>query len=94
MDLPLEACRQVAVPNAAGLHARPCHAIASTALGFQSDLEVACEGRRANGKSILELMTLNASQGKVLELHARGPDAEGLVEALERLVGSGFGEPS
>jgi len=80
------------IPNAAGLHARPCHAIASTALAHKSELEVVCEGRRANGKSILELMTLRASQGKVLELAARGPDARGLVEALERLIGSGFGE--
>ena len=82
------------VPNAAGLHARPCHAIASLALAHQSDVEVACEGRKANGKSILELMTLRASQGKVLELAARGPDARALVDALERLVASGFGEPS
>jgi len=94
VDLSREARRQVVIPNAAGLHARPCHAIAATALDFQSDLEVACEGRRANGKSILELMTLIAPQGKVLEFHARGPDADGLVEALDRLVASGFGEPS
>jgi phosphotransferase system HPr (HPr) family protein len=94
VEAPCEARRQVAVPNAAGLHARPCHAIAATALEYRSDLEVCCEGRRANGKSILELMTLDACQGKVLELAARGPDAERLVEALERLVASGFGEPS
>jgi len=93
VESPVRASRQVMVCNTAGLHARPCHAIASTALGFQSDLEVACEGRRANGKSILELMTLDAARGKLLEFHAQGPDAEGLVEALERLVASGFGEP-
>ena len=81
------------MPNAAGLHARPCHAIASTALRFQAQLEVICEGRRANGRSILELMTLNAPTGKVLEFVACGPDAEGLVQALVELVRSGFGEP-
>jgi phosphotransferase system HPr (HPr) family protein len=84
----------VRIPNAAGLHARPCHAIASLALAHHSELEVACEGRKANGKSILELMTLRGSQGKQLELCARGPDARVLADALERLVASGFGEPS
>jgi phosphotransferase system HPr (HPr) family protein len=84
----------VRVPNAAGLHARPCHAIASLALAHQSEVEVACEGRKANGKSILELMTLRASLGKVLEFAVRGPDARALADALERLVASGFGEPS
>ena len=93
MEPSVHATRQAVVCNTAGLHARPCHAIASTALGFQSDLEVVCEGRRANGKSILELMTLDAARGRVLEFHARGPDAAALVEALERLVASGFGEP-
>ena len=86
--------RRVRVPNAAGLHARPCHALASTALGFQSDVEVSCSGRRANGKSILELMTLHAAQGAELEFSARGPDAAALVAALSALVDAGFGEPS
>ena len=88
------ACRRVTVPNAAGLHARPCHALASTALGFQGDVEVSCCGRRANGKSILELMTLHAAHGAELEFSARGPDAEALVAALSALVAAGFGEPS
>jgi phosphotransferase system HPr (HPr) family protein len=90
----LAASRRVRVPNAAGLHARPCHALASTALGFQSDVEVSCSGRRANGKSILELMTLHAAQGAELEFSARGPDAAALVAALSALVDAGFGEPS
>jgi len=85
--------RSVRVPNAAGLHARPCHAIVSTALGFESDVEVSCRGERVNGKSILELMTLHAAQGAELQFSARGPDAGALVAALVALVASGFGEP-
>lgn len=88
----MEIRRQVTIPNPSGLHARPCHALASTAQAFQSSLEVACEGRRVNGKSILELMTLCAGQGTVLEIVGRGADAAALVEALARLVESGFDE--
>ena len=88
----MEARREVTIANTSGLHARPCHALASAAQGFQSSLEVVCEGRRVNGKSILELMTLGAAQGSVLEIVGRGADAAALIEDLARLVESGFDE--
>ncbi len=87
-----EALRTVRLRNSAGLHARPCHALVTTARSFESELRVGCGGREVNGKSILELMTLCAGQGTVLEFVGRGEDAAALVEALARLVESGFGE--
>ena len=88
----MEFRRRVTIPNPSGLHARPCHALAAAAQVYASTLEVSCEGRSVNGKSILELMTLGASQGSVLELVGRGADAAALVEDLARLVESGFDE--
>ena len=88
----MEAERSVRIPNAAGLHARPCHAIVTTARGFESDLRVACGEREVNGKSILELMTLSAPCEAVLSFRAHGRDAETLVTALAALVEGGFGE--
>lgn len=66
--------------------------IASTAMGFESELRVACGAHEANGRSILELMTLQARPGTSLELIARGPDAEALLDQLVALVGRGFEE--
>jgi phosphotransferase system HPr (HPr) family protein len=88
----VEIRRLVTVPNKSGLHARPCHALASAAQAYASSLEIACGGRRVNGKSILELMTLCAGQGAELEIVGRGEDAVDLVEVLARLVESGFEE--
>ena len=90
--LSAEVRRSVRVVNAQGLHARPCHAMVSRALGFQSDLRIRSRGREVNGKSILELMTLSAGPGTELELVARGPDAEELLLALEGLIQGCFGE--
>lgn len=78
------------IRNAEGLHARPCHALVTTAMGFESDLRVLCETREVNGKSILELMTLYAPCDAELELVAQGRDAAALVERLADLVESGF----
>ena len=80
------------IVNKQGLHARPCHSIVSTALDFASELRVATGGREVNGKSILELMTLNAGLGTELEVRAWGNDASALVEAIEGLFSAGFGE--
>ncbi|HKX46764.1 MAG TPA: HPr family phosphocarrier protein [Planctomycetota bacterium] len=88
----MELRRKVRIANRQGLHARPCSAVVSAALEFRSELRVALDGREVNGKSILELMTLNAAHGTELELAARGADAERLLERLERLFADGFGE--
>lgn len=90
--LPVEHRRTIQVVNAQGLHARPCHAIVSKALSFQSELAIRKGTRQVNGKSILELMTLSAGPGTELELVARGNDAEALLTAVAALFEGCFGE--
>ena len=84
--------RTVVVCNQHGLHARPCHSLVTTAMAFKSKLRVRYSGRDVNGKSILELMTLNAACGAELELVAEGVDAGDLLERVSELFTSGFGE--
>ncbi|MBK8178483.1 MAG: HPr family phosphocarrier protein [Planctomycetes bacterium] len=81
------------IVNSRGLHARPCQALARIALAFAGEVEACCEGRRANAKSILELMTLSAGPGTVLEFTARGEGASALVGSLVGMVQAGFQEP-
>ncbi len=88
----MEIRREVEVVNKQGLHARPCHSVVTTALGFKSELRIGSGGREVNGKSILELMTLNAGLGARLALRAWGADAEALVAAVAELFARGFGE--
>ena len=88
----MEISSEVEVRNKQGLHARPCHSIVSTALSYKSELRIGSSGREVNGKSILELMTLNAGLGTRLEVRAWGGDAEALVQAIGELFARGFGE--
>ena len=88
----MESRKVVRVVNTQGLHARPCHSIVSTALTFRSELRIRGGEHEVNGKSIIELMTLNACTGTELEVRAWGGDAEDLVEAVSRLFAGGFGE--
>jgi phosphotransferase system HPr (HPr) family protein len=86
--------RRVRIVNRSGLHARPCHALVTTALRFEAEVRVrnATNERLVNGKSILDLMTIEAPEGTELEFIATGGDASALVEALATLVASGFDE--
>ncbi len=89
------ASRSVRIVNSAGLHARPCHAIVQAAMAHECTLRIkgpSGPGSGVNGKSILELMTLEASQGTELVLEALGDGAEDLLDQLERLISDGFGE--
>ena len=87
-----EVVTSVRVPTPAGLHARPCQAIASIVQRHQASLRVACDGVEADGRSILELMTLCAPCESTLTLRASGADADELVRSVVSLVEAGFGE--
>jgi phosphotransferase system HPr (HPr) family protein len=82
--------RVIVIKNAQGLHARPADMFARLARQFQSRIELVREGRRALASSIMDLLTLGAAQGTELMLEAEGVDAEEAVEALAKLVESGF----
>jgi phosphocarrier protein len=82
----------VRLVNARGLHARPCHAIASAALRFKSSLHITHGGQKVDAKSILDLLTLCAAPGAELELIAEGEDADEMLRCVVELVGQRFGE--
>lgn len=88
----MEATRTLRLKNPAGLHARPCHAIARIAADFDSQLTVSCGGLAVNGKSILDLMTLCAPCHSELVLTAIGKDADLLIAKLAEIVDAGFHE--
>ena len=80
----------VVIGNPQGLHARPAELLARLALQFESEVELIRDGQCVDAKSILHVLTLGASQGTEITLHARGADAQAAVEALTRLVESDF----
>src|SRR3954470_10889658 len=89
---PQVARRQVEITNALGLHLRPADKFVRVAHRFQSEIRVYHEGHEINGKSILDLTTLAAECGTLLNLEARGPDAEAAIEALAELILARFHE--
>ncbi len=84
--------RTVVVTNPAGLHVRSADAFVKVASQYRTEIEVVKDNLRVNGKSILDILMLAASEGTVLSIEATGEDAADALEALVRLVEQNFGE--
>ena len=84
--------RTVTVVNRKGLHARASARFVKLAETFDAEITVGRNGARVSGRSIMGLMMLAAGPGNKIELSATGPEAEGALEALDRLVAGRFGE--
>ena len=84
--------QDVQVPNSLGLHARPAMQLVDLANRFNADIEIAKAGQRVDAKSIMQVMTLAATQGTTLTVTACGSDAPKAVAALAGLIAQGFGE--
>lgn len=76
------------VANPHGIHARPSHAIVLAAQSFASQIVLEFEGRRADARSILSVMTLGAPGGAQVTVRASGPDAPRAVDAILALLRS------
>lgn len=83
-----DAAGAAVVVNPHGIHARPSHAVVTAAAGFRSKIELEYQGRRADARSILSVMTLGAPRGAVVQVRAVGPDAEQAVAALLLVLGA------
>lgn len=85
---------ELTLVNPLGLHTRPCHAVVTTAARYDAQITLSRDGRSADARSILSVMSLGAPHGASVRVEARGPQAEQALAALRRLFESGFEEGS
>jgi phosphocarrier protein HPr len=83
--------RSIVIRNPQGLHARPAQLLAQLATTYEARIELIRDAQRVDAKSILNLLTLAATQGTVLTLEVQGKDAAEAAEQISKLVDSGFG---
>lgn len=84
--------REVVVASENGLHARPAGKLAQEAQSFEADILLVHDDQQVDAKSILDILTLAASAGSVVELRATGADAEAALDKLEKLFRNRFEE--
>ncbi len=84
--------RELEIINQYGIHARPAALFAKVSSRYSSDITVEKGGNVVSGKSIMGLMTLEASRGTKLKITATGEDAEELLDELQKLIENKFDE--
>ncbi|MBI4861394.1 MAG: HPr family phosphocarrier protein [Candidatus Riflebacteria bacterium] len=84
--------RRALVSNRLGFHLRAVSTIVEACSKFKAGITLARDGDRRNGRSILDLMMLEADMGTVLTIEADGVDETEAVDTLVKLFECRFGE--
>ncbi len=90
--------RDIIVSNKLGLHARPAMQLVDLANRFKSRVTLLArpedsEPVTADGKSVMQVITLAATEGTQVTIEADGEDAQAAADELARLFERKFGEP-
>jgi phosphocarrier protein HPr len=84
--------RRLTIVNEKGLHARASAKFVETVEAHDAAACVTRDGQTVSGDSIMGLLMLAAARGSTIDVTCTGPEAEELMESLEALLASGFGE--
>ena len=85
--------RTITIVNKHCLHARAAALFVKTSTSFGAKIEVSSSNKHADGKSIMDMMMLEAACGRDLSLTIDGPDEKAAMNALVKLIKYRFGEP-
>ncbi|OPJ61827.1 HPr family phosphocarrier protein [Clostridium oryzae] len=80
--------REVTVKSATGLHARPATLLVKKASSFKSDITIEHNGKKANVKSLIGVLSLGVSKNSNIVITASGDDETLAVEELAKLIAS------
>ena len=84
--------QNIEVINRLGLHARACASLVKTTTEFDAQVEVGAGDHVCDGKSIMGLMMLAATQGTHIRVTVDGDDAQAAIDQIKALFANRFGE--
>ncbi len=84
--------KKITIKNKLGLHARAAVKFVNLANRFSSSVRIEKDGNEIDGKSILGILTLAATQGSEIILRISGQDEKNALQALIALIDDKFQE--
>ncbi|CAH9019605.1 HPr family phosphocarrier protein [Candidatus Nitrosacidococcus sp. I8] len=82
----------ITIINKRGLHARAAAKLVTLASKSKSKITIKYNEKEANGKSIMGIMMLAASQGSCLQINVSGADEEKALIQIKELINNRFDE--
>ncbi|AZV56330.1 HPr family phosphocarrier protein [Clostridium sp. AWRP] len=80
--------KEVIVKSSTGLHARPATLLVKKASSFKSDLSIEFDGKKANIKSLIGVLSLGVTKDSTVKISASGNDESLAVEEIIKLINS------
>jgi phosphocarrier protein HPr len=89
-----EMTRRIQIVNELGLHARAASKLVQLTSRLPVELKIGHEDMMVNAKSIMGVLMLAACKGTELTVTASGDqqEAQGALDAVEKLIADRFGE--
>ncbi len=84
--------QRIAIKNKLGLHARAAVKFVNLSNRFVSSVKIVKDGNEIDGKSILGILTLAATQGSEISLLVSGKDEDAALKAISDLINNRFDE--
>jgi phosphocarrier protein HPr len=84
--------KKLQIKNKLGLHARAAALLVQTVNRFEAEITISKDGQRVDGRSIMGVLTLAATQGSEVMVEAKGKQAEEAMRAVEKLIDKKFFE--
>ena len=78
--------KEVIVKNSTGLHARPATLLVKKASAFKSDISLEYNGKKANVKSLIGVLSLGVSKDANVKVIASGDDETLAAEEIAKLI--------
>ena len=73
-----------------GLHARPAKNFVNMVKQYSAEISVFYDGKKANGKSLISILTLGAESGSHIRVEIDGEDEETAFIALKERIEKGL----
>lgn len=80
--------REVVVKSSTGLHARPATLLVKKASSFKSDVSIEFNGKKANVKSLIGVLSLGVTSGATVKVIVSGDDETLALEEICKLIES------
>lgn len=71
------------IKDEVGIHARPAGMLVKEAKKFESTITITKEGKSAEAKKLMALMSLGVKCGETVEIKVEGQDEEQALEAMK-----------
>jgi len=80
--------KEVIVKNSTGLHARPATLLVKKASSFKSEISLEYNGKNANVKSLIGVLSLGVTKDAKVSVTATGDDEAYAVDEIVKLIQS------